>query len=102
MCNRCSQISVYIVLQDMGIGSNSVCKGDVHRFLCIFCLRILVFGHTQCVREMFTDFCIYCVSGYWHRVILSSVHKFLHILCLRILVLGHTQCVREMFTVICV
>ena len=71
VCNRCSQISVYIVFQDMGIGSNSVCKGDVHRFLCKLCLRILVFGHTQCVIEMFTDFCIYCVSGYWHWVILS-------------------------------
>ena len=52
----CSQISVYIVFQDIGIGSYSVCKRDVHSFLCILCFRILVLGHTQCVRDVFTDY----------------------------------------------
>ena len=66
----CSQISVYIVFQDIGIGSYSVCNIDVRRFLYILCFRILVLGHTECVIEMFTDYCIYCVSGYWYWVIL--------------------------------
>ena len=53
----CSQISVFIVFQD--IGSYLVCKRDVHRYLCILCFRILVLGHTQCVRDVFTDFYVY-------------------------------------------
>ena len=86
---------MYVVLQDIDIGSYSVCKRDVHRYVCILCFRILVLGHTQCVRLMSTDFyiyilfqdtvigsysvckrcfhryCVYCVSGYLYLVILS-------------------------------
>ena len=76
VCKRCDhRFSVYILFQEICIGSFSVCKRDVHRFLYILCFRILVLGHTQCVREMFTDYCIYCVLGYCYWVILSVYER---------------------------
>ena len=71
----------------------------------IFCFRVLVLGHAQCVRDVFTDICIYSVSGNGigsYSVCKRGVHRFLYIFCFRILVLGHTQCVREIFTDFCI